>query len=59
MNANYTICNIGYTVCGVMTIGEINLDLNFSDASHFIKFFYKLYGQRPTEYRNSHSQPKP
>ncbi|RPE08089.1 helix-turn-helix domain-containing protein [Chitinophaga lutea] len=33
------------------TVSEVSLSLNFTDASHFVKFFKRMTGQTPQAYR--------
>ena len=41
-----------YLLYSQLTISEIAFKLNFSSASHFIKFFRKLVGCTPLDFRN-------
>ncbi len=34
------------------TVSEVSLSLNFTDASHFVKFFKRMAGQTPQAYRS-------
>lgn len=34
------------------TVKQISIDLNFSDTAHFVSFFKKHVGLRPTEFKN-------
>ena len=39
------------------SVKEISIDLNFTDASHFCKFFRKYMGESPEEYRQQFFKP--